>query len=262
MSALDTTENDGVLNLTLNRPKNMNAMNEDLIREINSVIDRAETKDNLRCVVIRGSDGNFSAGGDVETMKENIGDYEPISQVKELREGAHRMISRLFDLHVPTVACIKGAAVGAGLSLALACDVVIATESAKLGAPFSKVGLVVDMGGSVTITDAVGIRKAKEILFFSKLLSAREAADIGLINEAVPSEDFDDHCEELINELASGPTIAYGLSKQLVHAGIDGDINEGLKRETNAQAIAATTKDHQEGVEAFLEQRKPEFKGE
>lgn len=261
MSVLETSFDDGVLTATLNRPEQRNALGDELVTAINELLDRAEAEDELRCLVLRGAEGTFSAGGDLESMKEGLEDHNPASHLTDHREGAHRMISRLFDLHVPTVACIEGAAVGAGLSLALACDIVIATDSAKIGAPFNNVGLVVDMGGSVTLTDAVGVRKAKELLYLGKLIPGNEAAEIGLINRAVPADTFNEQCEEIISELAKGPTVAYSLTKELVHAGVDGDINEALKRETNAQAIAATTQDHREGVEAFLDKRDPEFEG-
>ncbi|UHQ96293.1 enoyl-CoA hydratase/isomerase family protein [Natrinema halophilum] len=263
MSAIETDFDDEVLTVTLNQPDRRNPLSESIVEEFNDVLDEIQTdRDDVRCLVVEGSGGMFSSGGDLDAMKEGIEDPNPIDHVDEHKQGIHRLIGRLYEVPIPTVACVEGAAVGAGLSLALACDIIIATKSAKLGVPFNNVGLVVDMGGSHTLTEAVGPHKAKELLFTSDLITADEGEQLGLVNHAYPEDEFERECSEIIDQLANGPTAAYSLTKQLINASGEGDIWAALKRETNAQAIAATTEDHREGVEAILEKRNPDFAGQ
>jgi 2-(1,2-epoxy-1,2-dihydrophenyl)acetyl-CoA isomerase len=174
---------------------------------------------------------------------------------------AHKAILALTDLEKPVIAKVNGVAVGIGCSLALSADIIVASENAKFSLIFSRIGLIPDGGSLFHLPRLVGPARAKELIFTAKMLDAKEAERIGLINRAVPAEELDNEVNMLAKQLAEGPTVALGIAKKIINKGLSMDLSSVLECEAFGQTIAGTTEDAQEGVIAFLEKRKAEFKG-
>lgn len=262
MTSLAVTINDGVMTIVLDRPDQLNAISDDMMDALQEALDEAETSDDIRCLSITGAGDAFCAGGDIDTMKERFGSVGAAEQRSYMRNGPQAAIGDLFAVDLPTVAKVDGPAVGAGLGVALACDIVVATEDSTFGAPFVNLGLMVDGGLSYLLPELVGLRRAIDIVYRGEIYSGAEAVEIGLITEAVPSGDIDDYCTELVADLAKGPTEAYKLSKDALQYGATHDMRAALDNESNLQSIAIETEDHKEGVRAFLAEQDPAFSGE
>lgn len=261
MTVLETTIEDGLMTVTLNRPDKLNALNNDLLEALTDALRRAEY-DDVRCLLLSGAGDAFCAGGDIESMHERFGDVDPADQRSHMLHGPQRTIGDLYELDLPTVAKVDGAAVGAGMGIALACDLVIAAEGSTFGAPFANLGLMVDGGLSYLLPRLAGLRTATELVFTGEPFPAEEAAKMDLVNDVVPPDEIDDQCRHLTTKLAKGPTQAYKLSKDALRVGATHDMRSSLRNECKSQGIAISTADYHEGVEAFLEDREPEFTGE
>ena len=257
--AIDVTEDDGVTTVTLDRPDVKNALDHETMSELADEL-REISESDARAVVLQGAGGTFCAGADVNALV-NFAHTSPPEIVEIIENDLHEIVRQLFRMRKPTVAKVRGHAVGAGCNLALACDLTVAEESATFAELFTQIGLSQDSGSSYMLPRLVGMKTAKELVFTGRDVPAPEAEEMGLINHAYPDEEFDERAGELIEELASGPTRAIGASKSLLHYGADNDLDATLEREAWVQSSVAQSDDVEEGVTAFVENREPEFEG-
>jgi enoyl-CoA hydratase/carnithine racemase len=254
---------DGVATLTLNRPDNRNALTESMSNAIIDAVDRAEDDEDVRCLVVTGKEGTFCAGGDVNAMVGMMsGAAELHEAVERIQHNTHRAIQRVAEFHLPTVAKVDGVAYGAGANLAIATDVPLASTDASISFGFRQVGLAVDSGTSYLLPRIVGENKAKELVFTGELLSAEDAGEEGIFNHVYDADEFDTQADELIESIATGPTIALRTSKQAISQGLNTSLKDALDNEAALQAQVFATADHEEGATAFMEGREAEFQGE
>jgi len=245
----------GLAVLTLNRPEVMNALNTQMRAEISDAVKSAG--DEARVLVITGEGRAFCSGQD-------LGDRASAANAnleRTLRDEYEPMLRAIYDSPIPTICAVNGAAAGAGANLALAADVVIATESAVFMQAFSRIGLMPDAGGTYWLPRQMGFAKAMGAALFAEKITARQASDWGMIWEAVADDDFAAHWRARAEYLASGPTAAFARIKQSLRASYDNDLNSQLKLEARLQGECGRTRDFQEGVLAFLEKRDADFEG-
>ncbi len=255
-------EHDHITKITFNRPNALNAINDKMGEELLSTLKESEKNETVRCLVITGAGRAFSAGEDVSGLKDRYGGGgEHPSLGDHLRKKYHPIITRIRSMEKPIIARLNGIAAGSGASLALACDIRIASEEAGLKQAFIGMGLVPDSGSSYFLTRMIGQGRALELIMTGKTIPAREAEQLGLINKVVPTADLDKHTDELAHRLATGPTKALGLSKRIVNRVTSFELLEALEYEAYNQDIAGRTSDHLEAVKAFLEKRQPKFSG-
>ena len=252
----------GIVTLTLNRPESLNAMNEAMMGELERILIALEADAAVRAVVLTGAGRAFSSGGDQKRGAEEV----PPSFFEGDRGGAlierlNRCILRMQRLGKPIVGSINGVAAGAGMNIALATDLRIASETARFGEVFARVGLVPDGGGTYFLPRLVGSAKAMEMILLADIIDAQEALRIGLVNRVVPAEQLEQETLKLAERLAQGPTVAYGLAKTGLYQGLGMSLEDVLNMKARNQAIAARTPDRAEGVAAFLEKRPPRFTG-
>jgi len=216
---LDVT--DGVARVELNRPDKYNALNDALVKRLSEVLETVERDPDVRCVVLSGAGGAFCAGGDIGRMKgRRERNVTPPEMRREVLYQVRDTVERVFSLEKPVIVKVDGVAMGGGANLALAGDLVFAATDATFGEVFKNVGLSVDFGGSFLLPQLVGLHKAKELVFSGEPISGEEAADIGLINDAVPPGDLDDLVDEWVSDLSSAPTEALALAKRDLNAGL------------------------------------------
>lgn len=257
---------DGVLYLTLNQPDKLNALSDQMIAGLLEELGRASHDAEVRCVVVTGAGRGFCSGGDVSRMRERNegagGAAEPTveQRMAQLRRGEEVSLI-LHEMSKPTIAAINGAAAGAGLSLALACDLRIAADSARLITAFARVGFSGDFGGTWLMTRLIGPARAKEFYFLADPIGADQALALGLVNRVVPAASLRAETETLAKRLAAGPAIAYGYMKANINAALTSDFRALLDREAVGQTLTGRTEDHKEAVKAFLEKRQPTFRG-
>lgn len=249
---------DGVAHVTLNRPEALNALNMQLKGELAAAWQEIANSDEIRSVLLTGEGRAFSAGGDIMQMDADRGPEVTRQRMVTLAE---RVLLPLAQLDIPVVVAVNGHAHGLGFSLALAGDILLAAESAVVSLAFSRVGLAPDGCSSYFLPRAVGLQRAKELMFTAQRLSAQEAYDLGLFNRVVPDDELMAEATELATKLAHGPTIAYGVTKRLLNRAITQSIEEIAHHEAYGQAITMTTDDHREGIAAFQEKRTAQFTG-
>jgi len=255
-------ENDGaVRTIRLNRPNVLNAFNDDLLAGLGKAVREAERDESVRCLVITGAGRAFCSGQDLDAVKARRASPHPIELGHHLREFYNPMIQRLRTMEKPVIAAVNGSAAGAGCSLALACDLRIAAESASFIEVFINVGLVPDSGSTFMLPRLIGLSRAMELCFTGRKVLAAEALQIGLCNQVVADEKLTETTMELARRLAVLPTRAIGLTKRAINAAWSNDLATQLDYEAMLQTTAGQTHDHNEGVTAFLEKRKPSFKG-
>jgi 2-(1,2-epoxy-1,2-dihydrophenyl)acetyl-CoA isomerase len=249
-----------VLRLTLNRPEALNALTPDQRDELVRLLSEASATPAIRAVVITGTGRGFCAGADLRgtgTPGERLtGDV-----ARTLRTGAQRLIAAVLDCEKPVIAAVNGTAAGLGAHLAFACDLVIAAESARFIEVFVRRGLVPDGGGAYLLPRLLGPQRAKELMFFGDALTAPDAERLGLVNRVVRDEELEKTARSWAERLASGPTRALALTKQLVNTSLDTDRAAAFAAEAAAQEINMTTADAQEGVRSFVERRSARFGG-
>src|SRR5262249_36723762 len=256
------TVKDGVAMLTLNRPERLNAMSTAMLDGLLEALPRLAEDSNVGAVVITGAGRGFCAGGDVKAMAE--GTEMAGTTLEERAQGlrARMEVSRwLHELPKPTIAMVRGAAAGAGLSLALACDLRIASDTARFGTAFARVGYSGDFGGSFFLTQLVGTAKARELYFTADLLDAQQALAIGLVNRVVPDPRLEEETHALAARIASGPRIAFRYMKRNMNAAESGPLDDVLDLEAWHHARCGMTEDHREAAKAFVEKRQPLFRG-
>lgn len=247
----------GVLTLTLSRPTTYNSFNREMSLALIKELEQAAKNEEVRAIVLTGGGKAFCAGQDLREVTDDNG----IGFEKILSEHYNPIIKAIRSLPKPVVAAINGVAAGAGANIAFACDLTIAKASASFTQAFSKIGLVPDSGGSFFLPRLVGMQRATALTFLSDKISAQEAADMGLIYQCVADEDYEEAVTKLAERLAKMPTRALGMTKQLLNDSLTNSLDEQLELEGELQLAASKRHDYKEGVSAFLEKRKPKFKG-
>lgn len=248
---------EGVATLTLNRPDVLNAMNGDLMRELRDGVERAAGDAAVRAVLITGAGRGFCAGADLAARgKDGITDSGTL-----LRERYHPIIMTLRQMPKPVVTAVNGVAAGAGMSLALAGDVVLAARSASFLQAFSKIGLVPDAGSTYFVPRYAGEMRARALAILAEKIDAEEAQRIGLVWKVHADDALQDEAGKLARHLATMPTMAYGMIKEALNQSFDNDLAAQLEVEATLQSRASRSDDCKEGVAAFMEKRKPQFKG-
>jgi len=255
-------ENKGTVRVvTLNRPDVLNSFNLGLLTELGRAIREAEREATVRCIVITGAGRGFSAGQDLADVAERYKSTEPIELGAHLRKNYHPTIVKIRTMEKPVLAAVNGVAAGAGCSLALACDLRVAAESASFIEAFVNVGLVPDSGSTFMLPRLIGVSRALEMAITGRKVKAEEALRIGLVNQVVPDGELVTEAMKLANKLAELPPRAIGLTKRAMNAAWSNDLETQLEYEAQLQTTAGQTKDHREGVTAFLEKRAPKFTG-
>lgn len=256
--ALELSIEEGLATVRLNRPDARNALNAQLKGELEELIRSFAVDDAVRAVLLTGNGAAFSAGGDIKEMDP---DRSPDAARLRMRKILRQVYLPLAQLEKPVVAAINGHAHGAGMSLALATDIIVASEEAVMSLAFTNVAVVPDSGALYFLSRQIGRTQAKELLFTGRRLTAREALEVGLVNRVVPHADLERMSRELALSLASGPTVALGLAKRMLDQAPTMSFEDMVELEAYAQAIAMSTYDHREAVTAFREKRSPNFQG-
>ncbi|MER6076757.1 enoyl-CoA hydratase-related protein [Streptomyces sp. NPDC001833] len=249
-----------VAHLTLDRPDALNALTPDQRDHVIHLLGEASADPGIGAVVVTGTGRGFCAGADLRGSG-GTAERVPGDVARTIRLGAQRLVAAVLDCEKPVIAAVNGTAAGLGAHLALACDLVLAAESARFIEVFVRRGLVPDGGGAYLLPRLIGPHRAKELMFFGDALSAPEAERLGLVNRVVPDADLPKTARDWAVRLATGPTRALALTKQLVNASLDTDRASAFAAEAAAQEINMTTRDAQDGVRAFVERRSPDFQG-
>jgi 2-(1,2-epoxy-1,2-dihydrophenyl)acetyl-CoA isomerase len=274
MTALDTgTEDlraeidDGVAVITMNRPDRRNAFSPAMVSALGAVLARVEADDAVGCVVLTGAGGAFCAGGDVKSMAAPPADGRDgagpslDARIHRQRLNQRATSGRLWSMPKPTIAAIGGPAAGAGLSLALACDLRYAVAGAVLTTAFAKVAFAGDYGGTWFLTRLVGSSKAKELYYFSERLSAQDAERLGIVNAVFAPADFEREVMDRARRLAHGPALAYRYMKENLNRAVSGDLGDCMDLEVTHHVHTGLTEDHREAAQAFVDKREPRFHG-
>ncbi len=251
---------ENVVTLTMNRPDVLNAINTLLLEELTEAVEAAAHDDAIRCVVLAGAGRAFGAGQDLTEFGSAHAGSQPL-KVSEHLAKYHRLILAIRHMPKPLIAAIQGVATGITLNIALACDIRIAADNARLGEGFARIGLVPDGGGGYTLPRLVGMGRAMEIVLLAEDISGAEAERVGLVNYCVPLSELDKTTRTLAKRLAHGPTRTYGLIKELMYTSLDRDLQASLHLEGQLQEAAYATADHRESVDAFLHKRAARFTG-
>jgi enoyl-CoA hydratase/carnithine racemase len=255
VSELVETSLDGHVALCrLNRPDARNALSPELMEELAEAVERFDSDPEARCVVIAGSDEVFAAGADIRSLRERT--FE-----ESLRHPAASFWPRLAACKTPLVAGVSGFALGGGCELALLCDLIVASETAEFGQPEINLGIIPGGGGTQRLARVLGKQRAMEMVLTGRRIDAREAERFGLVNEVAPEGQWLERTMELAQRIARRPPIAVRLAKQAVIAADETGLSGGLEHERRLYELAMATEDRIEGMDAFLEKRKPDFKG-
>jgi 2-(1,2-epoxy-1,2-dihydrophenyl)acetyl-CoA isomerase len=269
---IDTGTNDllaslseGVLTLTLNRPEAKNALSRPMVEALGKQLALAELDNAVKCIVLTGSGNGFCAGGDVKGMAASgdgtVGANTIDVAIHRQRVNQRATAGKLFKMPKPTIAVLPGAAAGAGLSLALACDLRIMSSNAFLTTAFAKVGFSGDYGGTYFMTQLVGAAKARELYLLSDRVSADEALRLGLTNWVCPTELLAEKAREIALRLANGPAVAYRYMKENLNRAMAGEVDDCMDLEATHHVHCGQTEDHREATKAFVEKRSPVFNG-
>jgi len=252
------TRVNGVATIMLNRPEVLNALNAKSSEELGMAIEEAGTDAAVRVLIITGAGRGFCAGGDMKDLPVSAGNMVAST---EALESWHKILLSIRRLEKPVIAAINGVAVGGGLDLALMCDIRIASENARFGEAYVRVGGVPDSGGTYLLPRLIGAARACEMLFTGDMIDAREAERIGLVNKMVPADKLQSATGELAARIAAGPPLSIGLTKRAIYMGANQDIESALRYIALITGLCLQTDDASEGIKAFAEKRRPEFKG-
>jgi len=251
---------DGIARITLNKPEKLNALSWGTWAEIESAFEAAGADDAVRCVLLTGAGRGFSAGTDLTVGEEAAPERPYRGRVGAMR-SRYLATATVYDCRKPTVAAVNGACVGAGFSLALACDIRIASEAARFSAIFAKRGISADTGATWFLPRMIGMERALEMLYTGRIVGAEEALKVGIVSEVVPADHLMTRAEALAREIAHGPTLAIEVMKRLARDGLRRDLAEHIEAEQFLQAVTTGSEDAREGRLSFLEKRDPQFKG-
>lgn len=251
---------DHVAHITLNRPETLNAINLEWSKDLMHAILRCDEDPEIKAVLISGAGDHFCAGGDLKAFLTQ-GDQLPL-HIKEVTTYFHAAISRMVRMDAPVIAAVHGYAVGAGMSLALACDLLLAATSARFSVTYTRVGLTPDGGMSYFLPRAVGLKRALELALTNRMLTADEAFALGIVTRVVPEEELLSQAMELALQLASGPLKSFGAAKRLIRNGWNETLETQMEHESQTIAAITRTRDTREGIAAFVEKRMPRYKGE
>jgi 2-(1,2-epoxy-1,2-dihydrophenyl)acetyl-CoA isomerase len=256
------TKEEYVAKIVLNRPERLNAFSRAMEQELTECLAEINNNEDIKVLVITGAGRAFCSGGDVsENMVEEYGgSVQKVSDT--FHHVFHGIILQLFNLDVPTIGMINGAAVGLGFDLALACDIRIGSENAKFMVGFTKMGLTPAAGGAWLMPRVMGLAKAAEFIYTADLLEAEEALRLGVLNRLVPAASLEKETMALANKISQNSPLANRLAKLQLHRGLDTELGSALELGATCQAICLTSKDTREALVAFREKRKPVFKGE
>lgn len=252
------TKENGIATITLNRPDVLNALNTRASNELGMAIEEASKDASIKVLVITGAGRGFCAGGDVKDLPLTPGN--PVAS-KETLEGWHKILLGIRRLQKPVIAAVNGVAMGGGMDLALMCDMRIASENARFGSAYVRIGGVPDSGGTYLLPKLIGSAKACELLLTGNVIDAREAERIGLVNKVVPVEQLESATRELASKLAEGPPIAMDLIKKAIYMSETQDLESALRYVALMTSLNMETRDGKEGVAAFSEKRPPRYQG-
>jgi 2-(1,2-epoxy-1,2-dihydrophenyl)acetyl-CoA isomerase len=253
-------QDEGVVILTMNRPDVLNAINTLLLQELTETVEAAAQDETIRCVVLAGAGRAFGAGQDLTEFGSAHPGGQPL-KVSEHLAKYHRLLLAIRHMPKPVIAAMQGIATGITLNIALACDIRIAAENARLGEGFARIGLVPDGGGGYTLPRLIGLGRAMEMVLLAEDISGAEAERMGLVNRCVPLVELDKTTRALAKRLANGPTRTYQLIKELMYQSLEMDLQASLHLEGHLQEAAYATADHREAVDAFLHKRAATFTG-
>jgi 2-(1,2-epoxy-1,2-dihydrophenyl)acetyl-CoA isomerase len=261
-AAVLVSDSGGIRRITLNRPEAANALRPVDRDRITEVLGEADADPAIRVVVLTANGRHFCSGADVGGIARSKSDDKRVTDsMRKIMTGAQRLIAAVLDCGKPVVAAVNGTAAGIGVHLALAADLVVASEEASFIEVFVRRGLVVDGGGAYLLPRLIGMHKAKELAFFGDKLPAADALALGLVNRVVPAAELDAATDEYARRLAAAPTSAISLTKRLLNASPDSDRAQAFLAEAMAQEIQSFAEDSREGVRSFVERRPPEFRG-
>ena len=264
MADLELAIEDGIATITMNRPAARNALSMDMRSEMDAAFHEVEFDDQVRCVVLQGAGDHFMAGGDVKNMHEYLSTHEAAEVESYFLHRIHNLHTIMFSMRrmpKPIVAKVRGAAAGAGVSFAAACDLVMAADDAVFTLAYCHIGTTPDGSSSFHLPRAIGIKRTMELTLLGDRHTARAMADMGLVNFVVPSSDLDRECDALAHRLANGPTHVYGQAKRLMYRSLENEFESQLQLEAECFADCAKRGDYREGVAAFVEKRKANFTG-
>ncbi len=248
---------EAVATITFNRPKALNALNVDLLKEFSQVLDEILQNEGIKVLILTGAgDKAFVAGADIT----ELATFSPLEAKLFARKG-HDVFNKLQALPIPVIAAVNGYALGGGNELALACDFIYASESAMFGLPEINLGLIPGFGGTQRLARLIGKNRAKEMIFTGKMISASEAKEIGLVNKVFPAENLMEEVSKTAHGIAQKGRVSLRAAKQVVENGLNVDLASGCSMEVDAFAICLASEDSKEGTRAFLEKRKANFKG-
>ncbi len=247
----------GVARITLNRPEVFNSFNKEMALAFQQILDDCQADESVRCVVITGEGKAFCAGQDLQEVTDPNGP----ALTSIVRDHYNPIIERIRGLNKPVIAAVNGVAAGAGANIALCCDVVVARESAAFIQAFSKIGLIPDSGGTFFLPRLIGFQRASALIMLGDKVSAKDAETMGMIYKAIADADFDTEVDKLAVKLANMPTAGLAFTKKALNQSMHNNLSAQLSLEEQLQTKSGSTADYQEGVAAFLEKRKPDFKG-
>ncbi|TEU03969.1 MAG: hypothetical protein E3J24_02470 [Dehalococcoidia bacterium] len=251
-----------IATITMNRPEMMNALNIQMLQEMVAAIDEIARNDDVRVVVLTGAGRVFCSGADISEGGKASGlSGTPVEMHHNVRNSYQKVALGLQRLDKPTIAMVNGAAVGAGCDFAFACDMRVGSEKARFRNGFVRVGLIPGGGGTWLYTRLMGLGRGLEFLFTGDFLEAEEAEHIGVLNKIVPAEDLERETMELAQKIANNPPLAVQMSKMMAYKALDSDLEAALEQAAACQALALSSEDHREGVNAFIERREAQFKG-
>jgi len=250
-------QTNNIATVFLNRPEAFNSLNRALVDELTDILHRLRDDETVSCIVITGKGKAFCAGGDLGYLSELD---DPI-HFRRFIADAGGIVSAIVKMEKPVIAMVNGVAAGAGFNLALSCDFIFASQTAKFGQGFVKVGLVPDCGGTVLLSRLIGLHKAKELLFTADFVDAETACRLGFVNHVADDVELKEMVQKFALKLADSAPTALGFTKKLVNQSYFHDFEASLEREADIQALCMQTEDHREGVAAFREKRQPKFSG-
>jgi 2-(1,2-epoxy-1,2-dihydrophenyl)acetyl-CoA isomerase len=254
-------EHENIATLTMNRPERLNALGDTLREDLHNAIVRASEDPTIRVIILTGAGRGFCSGGDVKAMNEAKERGQAPAILDKVAPARDRTVLAMRDAPKPIIAAVNGPAAGAGMNIALACDMRIASSAAKFGETFVRRGLHVDWGGTYFLPRLVGMAKACELIFTGDIIDAEEALALGIVSRVVAPEELMPTVRALAQKMAAGPPIALRLAKRALYHNQECDLRAALEYETYAQNICRETEDAREGIRAFVEKRAPQFQG-